>query len=100
MLHYYGYLGLEAELTPIINCLSKISNNTKNPDLRLPLKECGIISPLEVSAETVREFFRPEEYDLDRLQESIESFPGEFEGVEMEQIRELLFDKDELTVNP
>jgi len=91
-LRYYEYLGLKTEVIPIINHLSKINNNIKNPNLCLPLKECGIISPLEVSAETAREFFRPEEYYLEQLQEDLETFPGEFEGVEEEQIRKVLLE--------
>jgi hypothetical protein len=62
ILNYYEYFELKTEVAPVINHLSMISKSIEKPKLRLPLDKVGIISPLQVGAETLEEFFNPDEY--------------------------------------
>lgn len=76
---YYEYFQLKGELVLVLKHLSKISENIGKPKLRLPLDKVGIISPLQVSAETMKEFFNAGEYYGEELRGKLEIFPEEYD---------------------
>ena len=50
---YYKYFELQAEVKPVLKCLSKISTKQVKPDLIFPLDEWSIIKPSEVNRESM-----------------------------------------------
>lgn len=65
IVEYYSYFGLEKEIEPILSHIRKISGILLASDQN-PFNKWGIISPVEVSIEIVREFFDPRSYYRDQ----------------------------------
>jgi hypothetical protein len=75
ILNYYEHFELKTEVEPVIKHLSMISKSMEKPKLRLPLDKVGIINPLQVGAETLEEFFNPDQYYKEQLADEPEILP-------------------------